>query len=99
MIVVFTQQAERQLEAIADYIAQEHPSRAAAFVEALIERCVLLAEHPYAFPLVPRFESRGIRRRRYANYLIFFRVRAAQIDILHVLHGARDYESVLFGQT
>ncbi len=43
-----------------------------------------------------RYEALGIRRRPYGNYLIFHRVAGNTIEILHVLHGARDYEAILF---
>jgi plasmid stabilization system protein ParE len=29
-------------------------------------------------------------------YLIFYRVSDEGVEILHVLHGARDYEAILF---
>jgi toxin ParE1/3/4 len=45
---------------------------------------------------VPRYEHWGIRRCVHGNYLIFYRVRADAVDIVHVLHGAMDYESMLF---
>jgi len=38
----------------------------------------------------------AVRRRPHGNYLIFYRVGAEQVEILHVLHGARDYEPILF---
>lgn len=51
---------------------------------------------PEAFSFVPRFERRGVRRRVYGNYLIFYQVEEARLVILHVLHGARDYGAILF---
>jgi toxin ParE1/3/4 len=42
---------------------------------------------------------RGIRRRPFGNYLIFYRVGANAIEVVHVLHGARDYERLLFPET
>lgn len=33
----------------------------------------------------------------HGNYLIFFRVSDEAVDVLHILHGARDYEKLLFG--
>jgi toxin ParE1/3/4 len=50
---------------------------------------------PDAFPLVPGWEEQGIRRRLYRSYLIFYRLRAHQVEIIHVLHGARHYEDIL----
>jgi plasmid stabilization system protein ParE len=36
----------------------------------------------------------GIRRRVHGNYLIFYRVREELVEVVHVLHGARDYETL-----
>jgi plasmid stabilization system protein ParE len=51
---------------------------------------------PRAYPLVPRHENSGVRRVPHGDYLIFYRVTADTVDILHVLNGARDYEPILF---
>ena len=51
---------------------------------------------PQAFPLVPRFEHTGIRRRVHGNYLIFYRIGPDAVDIIHIMHGAMDYERLLF---
>jgi toxin ParE1/3/4 len=96
VIVVFTSEAEANLEAIADYIALENPSRAASFVQELVTRCETLADMPRAFPLVPRYEHTGVRRIPHGNYLIFYRIGESQVDILHILNGAQHYEAVLF---
>jgi toxin ParE1/3/4 len=50
----------------------------------------------HAYPLVPRYEHVGIRRRPHGNYLIFHRISVDAIDIVHILRGARDYEPILF---
>jgi toxin ParE1/3/4 len=51
---------------------------------------------PRAYPLLPNWEDRGVRRRVHGNYLIFYRISADVVEFLHVLHGATDYERVLF---
>jgi toxin ParE1/3/4 len=51
---------------------------------------------PGGFPLVLRCEPFGIRERPYGDYLIFYRILNYTVTILHVLHGARDYEPILF---
>jgi toxin ParE1/3/4 len=94
--VVLTRSAETDLEAIGDWIAKDSPRRALTFIRELRTRCIALGEHPQAFPLVPRYEGYGIRRRVYGNYLIFYRIVDTQVTVLHVLHGARDYEPLLF---
>ena len=96
MIVVITDEAEADLERIGDFIARDNPLRAVSFVSELVDRCHDLADTSQAFPFVPHHEQTGVRRRPHGRYLIFYRASAARIEVLHVLHGAQDYEAVLF---
>lgn len=96
MIVVITRKAEADLEEIGDWIAEDNPLRAIIFVQALRANCLALADIPFGFPLVPRYERSGIRRRPYRDYLIFYRISNEAIEVLHVLHAAQDYERILF---
>lgn len=96
MIVELTPEAERDLEAIGDWIASDNPSRAESFVEELLTACLGLGEFPERFPLVPRYDRYGVRHRVHGNYLIFYRVESEKVVVLHVLHGAMDYAGLLF---
>lgn len=96
MIVELTAAAEADLEAIGDYIAQDNPVRALSFVRELSRSCLELADMPEAWPIVPRYEHHGVRRRVHGRYLIFYRVAEGRITILHVLNGAMDVEAILF---
>lgn len=96
MIVEFSDEAAIDLERIADFIAGDNPRRALSFVQELRRRCEMLAEAPEGFPLVPRYEHHGIRRRVYGSYLIFYRVEAERVAVIHILHGATDYAAFLF---
>lgn len=96
MIVVISDEAEADLERIADHIAENNPARALSFVKELRSRCESLADMAEAFPLVPRFGRANVRRRIYGSYLIFYRVTGLQIEVLHILHGAMNYEPLLF---
>lgn len=96
MKVRFTTEAKADLRQIGDYIAKDNPPRALSLVDQLEQKCLTIATSPKAFPLVPRYEHHGIRRRVHGSYLIFYRVEAEQVVIVHVLHGATDYAAVLF---
>jgi len=96
VIVVVAAEAESDLEQIATYIADQSVGMALKFVQELREKCDSLADAPRGYPLVPRYEHLGIRRRPFGNYLIFYRVGADAIEVVHILHGARDYEPLLF---
>lgn len=96
MIVHISAEAQRDLENIGDYIARDNLERAISFMRELRNKCLDLAHIPHGFPLVPRYEKQGIRRRGHGNYLIFYRVEAEKIVIIHILHGAMDYEAIVF---
>lgn len=96
MIVVFTAEAEADLEAIGDYIAAHNPARALSFIQELRAACQILSETPKAFPLIPRFEGQGVRRRVFGDYLIFYTLEPDRVVIVHIAHGARDYAALLF---
>ena len=96
MKVVVTQAALDDLFQIGRYVKVDNPARAETFVSEIYQRCHSLAEMPRAFPLLPKWEEQGIRRRPYGDYLIFYRISLDVVEILHILRGARDYEAILF---
>lgn len=96
MKVVLTAEAFGDLEQIGDYIARDNPVRARSFVQELIEKARQVGDLPQGFPLVPRYAHLGVRRRAHGSYLIFYRVEPDQVTVVHVLHGAQDYEALLF---
>jgi plasmid stabilization system protein ParE len=89
--LAFTASAERELEAIGDYIALENPARAGSFVRELRKDCALLTTMPERHPLLPRYRNSGIRRRVYGRYLIFYRIEEHGADRPHPSrrHGLR----------
>jgi plasmid stabilization system protein ParE len=94
--VVFSRNARQELEDIADWIARDNPERARTFVVDLVKRCKAVGRAPYSYPFVDRSRDSALRRRIYRNYLIFFDIRAREVQILHILHGARDYGQIVF---
>ena len=74
----------------------DSPRRAQSFTRELREKARRISNVPRAFPLHQRHENSGIRVRPHGNYLIFYRVEASRILIVDIIHGARDYEALLF---
>jgi toxin ParE1/3/4 len=96
MRVVLTETAYSDLVEIGRAIAKDSPGRALSFVDELHGRCSGLSTTARAFPLLPGWEGRGVRRRPFGDYLIFYRISARKVQVLRILHGARDYERILF---
>lgn len=93
----FAQSAEADLDSIARWIAQDNPVRALSFLLERKEVCLPLADFPDICPLVPRYETSGVRRKVHGNYVIFYVHDERAVTVIHILHGARNYEDILFG--
>ncbi len=96
MKVVFSHEVYTDLDAIKRYISRDKPRRAVSFVNELIDAAVQIGEAPQAFALVPRYARQGLRLKPYGKYLIFYRIDGDGVGIVHILHGAMDYHSILF---
>lgn len=96
MKVVLSRAAQADLREIAYYIARDNKVRAISFVRELQAKAQDTGRIPRAFPLVPRYEHHGIRRRSFGAYLIFYRIEDDRVAIVRILYGARDYETLLF---
>jgi toxin ParE1/3/4 len=92
--------AERDLERQAQYIARSSGADAAQrFYRAAEETCQLIAGRPgierpipYRNPLLA--ETRMFRMKGFTNHLLFYRPVKNGIEIVRVIHGARDIESL-----
>ncbi len=84
------------LEQIGDFIARDSPRRAATFIRELRQPAIAIGAAPRAFPLIARYRQHGIRFRAFGSDLIFYTLGDDRLAIVHVLHGARDYEALLF---
>ncbi|MEL6063869.1 MULTISPECIES: type II toxin-antitoxin system RelE/ParE family toxin [unclassified Methylobacterium] len=96
MLVRFADSAEDDLESLGDFIAQDEPERALSFVPELRVACLARADFPERFPLVPRYEDRGVRRHGQGDYPIVYRAEANQVVILHIRRGTADHATRLF---
>lgn len=87
-------EAESDLDEIWWYIAQDSPLNADRFLDRIQERCLALADFPQMG--MGRDElKQGLRSHPVGNYLIFYFPLEDGIDIIRVLHGSRDIESLL----
>ncbi|MFA7603536.1 MAG: type II toxin-antitoxin system RelE/ParE family toxin [Novosphingobium sp.] len=86
--------ARIDLRDIATYIARDNPGRSESFVEELIARIETVAARPSSFPARNEW-GEGIRSALHGRYVIVFRVGDDLVEILRILHGARDINSLL----
>lgn len=98
MRITISDVAESELEAIGNFIAVDNPTRADSFVLELLDHCQKLAEQPLRYPLISGLEQLGLRRCPYKAYLILYAVDDDVIEIVHILHGARDIDRILVSE-
>ncbi|MGD0260662.1 MAG: type II toxin-antitoxin system RelE/ParE family toxin [Verrucomicrobiota bacterium] len=82
--------ARADLEEIWLFIAQDNPEAADRFVRNLVSRFPTLASMPQMGRLREELAAR-LRSFPVRNYVIFYRPMGAGIEIVRVLHGARDF--------
>lgn len=89
--------AERDLEEIWDYIAQDNPGSAASFILQLEKQIYSLELSPDRCPLIPENQILGTSCRHliYGRYRAIFRVSTDSVYILRIIHSARLLEDLL----
>lgn len=93
MRVVLTRLAEADLTDIGDWIARDNPAAAMRWIEAALAHCHGLATHPERYP---RIAFADLRKRPFGDYVAFYRV-TDRVEIVRVLHAARDWTHLLDG--
>ena len=81
--------ARADLIEIADFIAADSPQRAVTFVAEIEARMRAAAERPGSFPARDELHE-GLRAARHGRYLNFFVEQGDEVQVVRVLHGARD---------
>ena len=85
------------MAAVITYIAADRPSAAEALATKIEKNIRLLSDNPH-LGQIPREEELtklGYRYLVVENYLIFYIIERQTIYIHRILHGARDYLSLL----
>ena len=93
-------QADSDFVEIAEYIGEDSLDAAIRFLAAARRAMEFLTTTPMAGPEYPVTNPRlaGLRKwgvKDFPNYLIFYRIRADAIEVLRVIHGARDIPTIL----
>ena len=93
MRVTLTTAAASDVEQIGDYIALDNPARALTYIDELQRRIAKLGELPQAGRSRPEWAD-GVRSTPFGSYLIVWWIRGDLIEILRVVHGARDLDAL-----
>ena len=84
-------QAEADLRAIHDHIAQDKPKAATKWLRDTLAAIRSLRSLPYRHEAIPEAAELGLERRHLirGNYRIIYRVEAQRVRVLRVLHAAQ----------
>lgn len=93
-VIVKSPRAESDLVEIWDFIADDSEARADAFIDRIDRKFVSLASNP-GMGRVRNELMEGIRSFAVGRYVIFYRSIPKGIEIVRVLHGARDVAGIL----
>ena len=90
MRLLWVRRAERSLQAIADAIAQDNPQAAYTLIMTIRAAAARLLDHP---ALGRPGRAPGTRELVVSGtpYILPYRVQGETVQILHVLHGARQW--------
>jgi len=93
---VISPEALQDLRDIHDYIALDDPGAATRVIDACEETVSLISNNPEIGVARPRLRNlRSMIVTEFPNYLVFYRLASGRVEIVRVLHGARDLHSIL----
>ncbi|HZQ17856.1 MAG TPA: type II toxin-antitoxin system RelE/ParE family toxin [Terriglobales bacterium] len=87
--IVWSRRAVQDLEAIAEYIAQDSPAYAAGVVRTVIGQTKALSRFPRSGRTVPEFDDENIRELVAYSYRVIYRIEGNEVLIAAVIHGKR----------
>ena len=90
-----TAEAERDLLSIWRYIAEDNPTAATRLLLSIDEKCALLADNPRLGPARPDIAP-DLRYFTVGSYLILYREAPDGVEIVRVLHGARNLSAIFY---
>ncbi len=90
MKVHWTDNAEKHLDAIYSYIAQDSPEYARRMVDRLTRRSQQITKFPFSGRRVPEYDVDKIREVIEGSFRIIYHIKLDQIDVLAVIHAAMD---------
>lgn len=85
---------ENDLEAIADFIAEENPARAVSFIREIRQKIRSISLQPLLYQLRPEI-GESARLAVVGRYVILFRIVDEVVRIERIVYGGRDIPSLL----
>jgi len=85
--------ARNDLKQIHDYIAKDSEYYAQNVIQEIVAKTEALTEHPEIGRIVPEIGDQNIRELIIYSYRLIYESSLADIEILAIIHGRRDFNS------
>lgn len=97
MNLYITGDAEADLDQIENYIGDDNPAAAINFLKRLTNCFTTIAQNPGIGRKRDNLKP-GSRSITEGDYVIIYRLKQNTVEILRILHGRRDIESIFHGK-
>ncbi len=87
MKIIWSPLAVDRASEIAEYIAQDNPTAAENWVNAVFTHVEQLKKFPESGRIVPEINNNFFRELMYWNYRIIYRIEENRVSILTIRHG------------
>ncbi len=91
MKVIWSDQAKEQLEAIFNFASRTSELYAQRLINRLVARADVLGDFPEMGRINPKLQELQVRELSETPYRIFYRIEREKVEIIGVVHGARDF--------
>ncbi len=93
MRIDWSEEARRQLRELIEYISEDSPGRAAAYVDKIESKTLRLKRFPHSGRIVPELKDEPHLWREIIidDYRLVYRVRHNAVEITHLFHGSRQF--------
>ena len=86
--------AKNDLKQIHDYIAKDSKYYAQNVVQEIVARTETLTDFPEIGRVVPEISDQNIRELIVYSYRLIYEISESGIEIIAIIHGRRDFNSV-----
>lgn len=93
--VVWSHSATTDLESIVEYIFRDSEFYAATVARELVSAARSLATFSERGRVVPEYEDPTVREVIVRRYRLIYRVRSDRVEVLRIIHGARQMPPVV----
>jgi len=89
MKIIWTQNADVDLDNLVDYISEDSDVYAQAFVLEILDVVQRLKDFPKSGRVVPEYQQENTREIIVGHYRVIYEIAGLSVRILTIIHGAR----------